>query len=356
MWLCNINEEYKYVMINKLLPIVKNIHTELLSYELSGNIGLHGGTSGVALFLSYYDKIILNSRNLSSKVLDILQYNVEWINSGKKIHTISRGFCGFGWLCEHLRTLNMLNNDDIEFLDDLDLVLCKQMLYDVTHNNYEFLHGAIGVGLYFLSRLDKSKIAIQALQKLIVDLDKSSIDCGNKGLKWLSILNYDTGESGFNISISHGMSGLISFLIRLYQFNIEREKVERLLLGSIKYVLNQITYKDGAISYFPMFSKDYKSLYPHSRLAWCYGDLSIAYVLWHAAVLLNDEKLKNQALDILYFNANRLDLENNGIIDTCLCHGTSGVAHVFWNIYLDTHIDKFKNINTSVNFYRKIKS
>lgn len=330
-------------MKNKLLTIASDIHTELLSHELSGNIGLHGGTSGIALFLSYYDKYILNSKTLNSKVLDILQYNIEWINSGKKIHTISRGFSGFGWLCEHLRILNMLSNEDIKFLDDLDYVLCKQMLYDVRHNNYEFLHGAIGVGLYFLSRVDKSETATIALQELISELDKSSITCENEGLKWLSVLNYDTGEIGYNISISHGMTGLISFLMKLYQVNIGSEKVERMLSSSINYVLKQITYRKGANSYFPMFSKEYDSSYLYSRLAWCYGDLSIAYILWHAAVLLNDNALRSKAIDILYFNANRLDLENNGVVDACLCHGTAGLAHIFRNLYLETCIDKFKD-------------
>lgn len=39
--------------------IVDSIYKELMSCNLSGNIGLHGGTSGIALFLSYYDNIIL---------------------------------------------------------------------------------------------------------------------------------------------------------------------------------------------------------------------------------------------------------------------------------------------------------
>lgn len=34
--------------------------------------------------------------------------------------------------------MNMLSDVNIEFLDDLDPVLYKQMIYDIKHDNYEF--------------------------------------------------------------------------------------------------------------------------------------------------------------------------------------------------------------------------
>lgn len=329
------------IMKSSQLEIVDKIYMELMSCMLSGNIGLHSGTSGIALFLSYYDYTILNKTEISQRIFDIFDFNIQWINSGKKIHTLCRGLSGFGWVCEHLRKMKMLGDEDIEFLDDLDLVLCRQMLYDVKHENYEFLHGAIGVGTYFLSRFDKNKETIRYVQELLTELEKSGITCENNAVKWLSVLNYETGEKGYNISMSHGMSSIVAFLIRLHQLNFETIRVEKLLSSTITYILEQVTYKEGGFSYFPMYSKESSCDFPYSRLAWCYGDLGVAYVLWHASILMNNKVLENRALKMLYFNSNRLDLKSNGICDASLCHGTAGVAQIFWNLYLNTHINKF---------------
>lgn len=326
----------------KELEIVNSIYKELMSCDLSGNIGLHGGTSGMALFLSYYDNIILQKNEISQRVFQILEYNIQWINSGKKIHTLCRGISGFGWLCEHLRKMDMLSDVNIEFLDDLDHVLYKQMIYDIKHENYEFLHGAIGVGTYFLSRFDKNKEVIGYIEELLIELEQKGILCESKSVKWLSVLNFQTGEKGYDISMSHGMSSIAAFLIRLHQLNFEVERVERLLASTIAYILEQITYKEGNISYFPTHSKESGYGLVYSRLAWCYGDLSIAHVLWRVAILMNNKELENTALRILYYNSNRLDLQSNGICDAGLCHGTAGIAQIFWNIYLNTHINKFK--------------
>jgi len=322
--------------------IIENIHKELMSCNLSGNIGLYSGTSGIALFLVYYDNIICKKKEVSHKVLDILEYNIQWINSGKKSHTLCRGISGFGWLCEHLKKMDFLNEDDLEFLDDLDPFLYKQMMIDIEHGNYDFLHGALGVSTYFLSRFGKKGIR-DYIEELLTELEKSGIPCENNAVKWMSELNLETGEKGYNISLSHGMSSIVAFLIQLYQLNFEVERVERLLNRTISYILQQITYKEGNISYFPTYSKESNSDNFYSRLGWCYGDLGISFVLLHAAIVLNNNELKNTSLRILYHNSNRLNLQSNSIYDAGLCHGTAGVAQIFWNSYLNTHIKEFKD-------------
>jgi len=43
---------------SKYIQVIEDIHKELMTCELSENIGLHSGTPGIALFLAYYDRII----------------------------------------------------------------------------------------------------------------------------------------------------------------------------------------------------------------------------------------------------------------------------------------------------------
>ena len=95
----------------KYIQVIENIHKELMASELSDNIGLHAGTSGVALFLAYYDRIIRKKKEVNPRVMEILEHNINHINSGSRLHTICSGISGFGWTCEHLKKLGMLTKE-----------------------------------------------------------------------------------------------------------------------------------------------------------------------------------------------------------------------------------------------------
>jgi len=326
---------------SKYIQIIENIHKELMKCELSENIGLHCGTSGIALFLAYFDRIIRQKNDVSQRIIKILEHNIECIDKGYKQHTICNGISGFGWLCEHLRKLEMLQREDIEFLDDLDPFLYRAMITDIQQGKYDFLHGALGVATYFLSRFDKKEVPAY-LDELLSELEKSGIPCGNGTVKWISILNPETGEKGYNISLSHGMSSIAAFFIRLHQLSFETEKASRLLTRTILYILDQITFKEGNLSYFPSYARESNSENYYSRLGWCYGDLGIAPILWQAGIVLKNKDWETMALQILHHTANRRDLQINGIRDAGLCHGSSGVSHIFWNLYLNTHIEEFR--------------
>ena len=192
------------------MQIVENIHKELMVCDLPDDIGLHTGTSGIALFLSYYDRIITTKKEVSQRVWDILKHNINQINAGYNRHSICNGISGFGWLCEYLRKLEMLNKEDIAFLDYLDPFLYKQMKRDIQVGNYDFLYGALGVGAYFLSRFHKGEVS-EYLEELFSELEKTGESCENGAIKWISVLIPETGEKGYNISLSHGMSSIAVF-------------------------------------------------------------------------------------------------------------------------------------------------
>ena len=328
---------------SKYKQVIEDINRELRTSELSGNIGLHAGTSGIALFLAYYDRIIQQKTEVSERVLDILEHNVKQINSGFSYHTICSGISGFGWLCEHLRKIGMLPGEAIAFLDDLDPFLYSQMMNDIRGGSYDFLHGALGVGTYFLSRFDKKEVPAY-LGELLTALEKTGEPCDNGAIKWISVLKPKTGEKGYNICLSHGMSSIAAFLIRLLKLTFETERVTGLLIRTVTYILDQMTYTEGSISYFPSYSKE-SSQYYDSRLGWCYGDLGVAYILWHTSVVLKNHEWENTALKILRQTAiNRRDLQINCIRDAGICHGSAGVAHIFWNLFLKTGLIEFQKV------------
>jgi hypothetical protein len=75
-----------------------------------------------------------------------------------------------------------------------------------------------------------------------------------------------------------------------------------------------------------------------SRLAWCYGDLSIAVVLLNAARALEEPLWERTAREIGTKAAART-FEQSGVQDAGLCHGAAGVAHLFNRLYQATGDD-----------------
>ena len=329
---------------SKYLQVIENIREELMASKLSDNIGLHAGTSGIALFLAYYDRIIRKSNELSPRVMEIMEHNIKQIEAGNWQHSICNGISGFGWLCEHLRKLGMLSREEIEFLDDLDVFLYRQMMVDIKRGYYDFLHGSLGVGAYLTTRFERERTQ-EYMFDLLQELENSSILCENGAIKWTSVLKKETGEKGYNICLSHGISSIAAFFIKLYKIDFEMERVRKLLSCTIMYILDQIVYREGSISYFPSYSKESSSdNYYYSRLGWCYGDLGIAHILWQASIVLNNKEWEKIALQVLLHNVNRRDLKINGIRDAGICHGSAGVAYIFWNIYLHTRIGEFREV------------
>lgn len=67
-----------------------------------------------------------------------------------KIHTFCSGFSGILYLFDFLRENDFIDMDVVEAQTLLDNYLVSCMRKDIQQRNYDFMHGAVGVGLYFL--------------------------------------------------------------------------------------------------------------------------------------------------------------------------------------------------------------
>lgn len=76
-------------------------------------------------------------------------------------------------------------------------------------------------------------------------------------------------------------------------------------------------------------------------MGWCYGDVSIGLAFLKVANVLNDDKLKGEALDILKHSALRRKLKENFIYDAGICHGAYGLSQIFGRLYKNTQVNEF---------------
>ena len=83
---------------------------------------------------------------------------------------------------------------------------------------------------------------------------------------------------------------------------------------------------------------------PDSRFAWCHGDLGIIYTLFEVSLELKDIELYNTCLELSKGLINRKTIEETKVIDSCVCHGSSGNAVIFYLLHNLTNEKSFIDI------------
>ncbi|MCL2289185.1 MAG: lanthionine synthetase C family protein, partial [Bacteroidetes bacterium] len=305
------------------------------------DLGLLSGIGGQILTCSE----LFLQKKVSQDWLSHLHHVLEEKLSNENfLFTHCGGLAGMGWLYEYLSQRKVMNIDTNLLLEDVDICLAKALKNFMIENNYDFLHGGVGLALYFTKRVTKKKELISVLNQFVEDLEHVSIKQEDGAIKWLSVLNKRLNTYGYNISLSHGMSGIVAILSKLYKIEgINKQKTETLLRGVVQYILAQEIDKDKYGSYFTYNALENTSDIVKSRLAWCYGDLGIASVLYLAGKTLEEDFWINKALEILIFAATkRRNLEDNFVNDACLCHGTAGIGHIFYRMWWNTKLPEFK--------------
>lgn len=324
-------------MIQKeiLLQKVTTIQGALKNYCDDDKIDLFSGSSGVNLFL-------FHSNGSEDYIINNIVSAIKIIENGCNLHTFCSGISGFLWSLRYLVDNNFLNESEIDIFDQLDPILFQKMQTDLKLINWDFLHGAIGLGLYFLKRLHKRECK-DYLKELVVTLNLIAIKELDGSLKWSSIKYGSNDEIIYNISLSHGIASIINILVRIYKAGIEEEKCEYLIQGAVKFILKQEIDKSIYNSYFPSWAIESENALSGSRLGWCYGDLGIAITIWQAGKVFNNFTWTDKAIEVLKHAATRRDLQANSVMDAGICHGSAGIGHVFYRMWWNTRLPEFKD-------------
>lgn len=298
--------------------------------------GLLSGTAGIALFLFYYARYLKNEY-IADKAMEFLSYS---INKSEKDfrHTFCSGVSGICWCINHLVMHKFIDKDNLEIIEVFDLHLGRNALKDSSIAYYDYLHGSCGTFIYLLKRIQNLNIK-QYEREFINSLDCSKIAIENSCYWESKIGNVK------NISISHGIASICVFLAKAYELNLNKVKAKELATQGIKFILNQENLStEGLISKYPSFYHVDSGVPTNnnSRLGWCYGDLGIAFALWHYSQVFHDKTIEHKAIDIMLFSAQRRNLNTNAVIDASLCHGTAGIALIFRRMYLNTGMIEFK--------------
>lgn len=265
------------------------------------------------------------------KALDLFEKLLDIFSEFDFQTGLLEGFDGIGWVLTYMKKCNIIDSD--ELLKDVDDFLIQSIRLNINTNNFDLLYGSIGKIQFLIdSERYKEKQIIDLIDGIVNKLYETRIE-KNKRIYW-----YDLDSEKINLGLSHGLASIFIFLLKLQELNFKNKNIKKMILGIIKsyaYFENKIPGISSFGASFPYTRNDTS----HSRLAWCYGDLGIAYSFLYADTVLKNQNTKIKYNDMLNLLLQR-EISDSGLVhfynysffDTGFCHGLSGIYYILFKM------------------------
>ncbi len=334
---------------NRVVEIDQIVDVHLDSVK---DIGLYTGLSGYLLhkiiLWKYFnnEKYYQDSEKLLNKIFDIIEA------SEFNDRSYCSGLAGVGMLIKYLMDHEVFELDGEEILNELDIPILEAINYSTHSNNFDFLYGSTGLGIYLLERKNIPKYLPQ-LESLVLKIEKVSVKT-EAGRRLDQLEPYEPEFIGTNFGLAHGLPAIIVFLVKAFRKNILPDKTKTLAREFVDFIISNKNQNESDISVFPNFITEHEAHKDrYSRLAWCYGDLGIAMSLLQFARLFKDDKVLEFTYEVLKKAAFRqLHSEPHPTTDPFICHGAAGIAHMFNRAFHYSNIDEIKN--ASINWTKVV--
>ena len=310
-------------------------------FAFNNKLGMVDGSIGELAALLYIQKL-----SKSQEALDLFSDRLSAI-IGSPIHNYSLGYglASLGWLINLIQQEN-LSTEAIADIDteEINAILERKLYLMIDARNFDYFKGSLGL-LYYLSQIDNEQDYFNRTAKYFVN----EIEQCLKERYDFSILRSYAGvrERVINIGTPHGLTGILLILL------IIREKradlcPDNTILNFAEIIISH-KFGESKRSFFPAFVHlDGKK--ESSGIAWCYGDLMIAYALFKTNKLLDRHEYFNLASEILKNIFRRLDFSAT---ELCLCHGLPSLYYIFKGLYNLSQIAECKS--TAEKIYQKLE-
>ncbi|MHA7056791.1 lanthionine synthetase C family protein [Aquimarina sp. M1] len=323
---------------------------DFLLYHKDDNkeIGALSGISGNAMFHFYYANYKDDDRH-REKGAEIISEAFNRIEKGYTYPTFCNGIAGACWVLELLKEEKFIELEEDIITEDVDKYLFGKMKAFIMDNNFDFMHGAIGIGLYYFKRFQNVtssdlKNRYEMYLMVLINAISETVIVEDDTVRWKSkIVSGEYIAEGYNLGLAHGIPSIINFLSRLVINPSFSDKIKNLLKPACNYILNCKHKNTELTSSFPNWVIEGRFDSSNSRLAWCYGDLGIGLSILKSGQSLKDIFLINEAIEVLIKTTLRKDIEETRILDAGLCHGAYGVLNLYNQIYNQTKNLIFKN-------------
>lgn len=289
-------------------------------------IGLGLGLAGIGLFLGYAGRA-LASDGLIRRCRDVLSRAIEIASVATPNPSLFEGVVGLAWVLDDLADVLALDDD---VCDEVDAWVLHALSTDGWRGSYDLVWGLGGLGVYALSRCPRPA-AISSVGHVCRHLVAmgSTAETGitwrtATGAKWAADPTV-VEDTYVDMGVAHGVVGAVGILAQLATWTGEPHDAME-LRSAIKWLSAQRQSDTHGYGFRAIAAPSSPECM--ARSAWCYGDPGIAGVLACAGVTIGDVNLIELARNHAWAASSRA-LEDARLVDASLCHGTSGIAHMF---------------------------
>lgn len=282
--------------------------------------------SAILFYAHYY--LATGQEQWAALALQLLEASIEEAGTSLRATSLAAGYAGLGWLMQHLVAIGFLEEADAADLEDIDLLIDQSLETDFEQGNYDLLYGLVGKGIYLLSRPLTATIR-RSLTRIVAMLAELAVPIAEQQLAWHDVLEEADSATGdiYTLGLPHGGAGILLLLAKIQRLQVATGQTERLLEQGSRWLCQQAS----PIAEPNVFAA-HAGQTGFCRLAWCQGDLGIAYALGQVQQVqpLPEIAALLPRLEQSIFGRT---LATSGIsvspdftqVDTTLCHGISGV-------------------------------
>lgn len=344
-------------LINDTQKLVENIISFILKNKSTiQNLPptLYSGKAGFAIFLAEYNNIFYHE-----VVLDFYYEIVQDMLENKIINypSLSNGIAGTFYAYQYLINKNYVNGETA-FLSNIDNILIGEFDSYIEQKNFDLLHGALGIGVYFLSRFKQTGDPTYLL-KISKDLIQIS-NVKDSYRYWISYRKFNLKYDCIDLGFAHGVPAILTFLLKVYTTVDKDVELKSSIIQGCNLLIHLLDkYYFGKRKWPSAVNEDdFTKLGEWQiKLSWCYSELSIVWLLWNAGDILKIDEYKETSKKVLACFVD-LNIRYNYPYDACFCHGTSGISHLLNKIYESTLITDIGQssidwMNRSLKLYDK---
>ena len=311
-----------------------------LAHEQQGEgPGLAGGWAGTALLWAELERARPEALPEGVSSEDTLARAMDEVAAGTYGPDLYAGFSGVAWAVARQEPEEGWGPGE-DPLGEVDSALEAFLSQRPPSRNYDLIRGLVGIGVYALERAPRRPAAARCFEQLLAQLAET-VERSGGGLAWwtppdiLPPLQRGMFPEGYyNLGMSHGVAGAVALLALAHARGVgESARTRELLEGATAWLAAQ-RLPPGEAGLFSAVIAASEQRQP-SRCAWCYGEPGTSLALLAAGRVLGRPEWEALALEGARLAAAR-PLERTGVNDAGLCHGASGIGHVFNRLYQAT--------------------
>ncbi|WP_169739267.1 lanthionine synthetase LanC family protein [Dyadobacter crusticola] len=301
--------------ISEICDTVSTHQEQLTSF------GFSRGYLGVSVF-NYLYALHSGDQNYVVKARRSFDQACDMID-GDPDKSYPQDFAELGAVVHYLYEAKVIDLEPNVFLGDVDTILLHKMRFELSQRNIGgFVNGALGYGLYFLQRC---RYDYEQFQPIVAELIQGILQCAvhvQNGCYWISRL-MPKKETTY-LSMPHGSAAILLFFAKAVEMNLfSADALRDITRKAIVYLKAHETH-DKHYHFIDIVQEPNKS-----RLALCYGDMGIGYMLLRAGMAFRNETWRQEGLTLLRNCATRRSQPETGVLDASILFGATGLALMF---------------------------